>query len=178
MDKDAFRDEAAPMEQTPSQLGFRMPAEWEPHEATWIAWPHNRDDWPGKFAPIPWVYAEIVRHLSRVEPVHILVKGGKMRAPGGRPARRARGSTRQASRSSRRRPTASGPATRGRRSSSTTDADAPDGRVGLIDWRFNGWAKYDNHRHDDRVPRRIARRLGLRRWVPRVEIDGEPAGGS
>ena len=42
-----------------------MPAEWEPHAATWIAWPHNRDDWPGKFAPIPWVYVEIVRLLSR-----------------------------------------------------------------------------------------------------------------
>ena len=39
--------------QLPAQLGYRMPAEWEPHEATWIAWPHNRDDWPGKFAPFP-----------------------------------------------------------------------------------------------------------------------------
>src|SRR4051794_1717601 len=63
---------------TPVQLGYRMPAEWEPHEATWIAWPHNREDWPGKFAPIPWVYAEIVRHLSRVEKVFIVVAGGKM----------------------------------------------------------------------------------------------------
>ena len=67
------------MEQTPSQLGFRMPAEWEPHAATWIAWPHNRDDWPGKFAPIPWVYVEIVRLLSRSEPVHIVVRDGAMR---------------------------------------------------------------------------------------------------
>ncbi len=50
-----------------------MPAEWEPHEATWIAWPHNRSDWPGKFEAIPWVYAEIVRHLSRSERVNILV---------------------------------------------------------------------------------------------------------
>ena len=56
-----------------------MPAEWEPHAATWIAWPHNRDDWPGKFAPIPWVYTEIVRHLSRVERVHIVVRGGAMK---------------------------------------------------------------------------------------------------
>src|SRR5580698_7199481 len=53
---------------------FRMPAEWEPHEATWIAWPHEKSDWPGKFAPIPWVYGEIVRHLARVERVRILVK--------------------------------------------------------------------------------------------------------
>ena len=60
--------------QTPAALGYRMPAEWEPHEATWIAWPHNRTDWPGRFEPIPWVYAEIVRHLARVERVNILVE--------------------------------------------------------------------------------------------------------
>ena len=56
-----------------------MPAEWEPHAATWIAWPHNREDWPGKFAPIPWVYTEIVRLLSRSEPVHIVVRDGAMK---------------------------------------------------------------------------------------------------
>lgn len=49
---------------TPRQHGYRMPAEWEPHEATWLAWPHNPEDWPGKFQPIPWVYAEIVGHLA------------------------------------------------------------------------------------------------------------------
>ena len=59
--------------QTPSSLGYRMPAEWEPHAATWLAWPHNAADWPGKFQPIPWVYCEIVRHLSQGEEVHILV---------------------------------------------------------------------------------------------------------
>src|SRR5437868_15419331 len=59
----------------PARLGSRMPAEWEPHEATWIAWPHQRDDWPGKFEAIPWVYAEIVRHLHLSEPVRILVNG-------------------------------------------------------------------------------------------------------
>ena len=60
-----------------------MPAEWEPHEATWLAWPHERTDWPGKFAPIPWVYGEIVRHLARVERVRILVEdsAAEERAP-------------------------------------------------------------------------------------------------
>src|SRR3954469_10395732 len=53
---------------------WRMPAEWEPHEATWLAWPHEKTDWPGKFSPIPWLYGEIVRHLSRVENVRILVE--------------------------------------------------------------------------------------------------------
>ena len=51
-----------------------MPAEWEPHEATWLAWPHESSDWPGKFAPIPWLYGEIVRQLARVERVRILVE--------------------------------------------------------------------------------------------------------
>jgi agmatine deiminase len=50
-----------------------MPAEWEPHEATWLAWPHFKDDWPGKFEPIPWVYAEIIRHLARHERVELIV---------------------------------------------------------------------------------------------------------
>ena len=55
--------------ETPRQLGYRMPAEWEPHEATWLAWPHARPDWPGKLAPIPWVYGEVVRHLAAGERV-------------------------------------------------------------------------------------------------------------
>ena len=53
-----------------------MPAEWEPHAATWIGWPHNRTDWPGKFDAIPWVYAEMVRHLVAGERVDILVQSG------------------------------------------------------------------------------------------------------
>ena len=162
-----------PAEPTPATLGYRMPAEWEPHEGTWIAWPHNREDWPGKFDPIPWVYAEIVRHLCRVETVNILVKGQKMKrrasdqldAAGVDPANVAfvraetdRVWTRD-----------SGP------TFVVNDrAESPDDRVGLIDWRFNGWAKYDNHRHDNRLPRVLAETLGLKRWVPRVEIEGLP----
>src|SRR5271154_5445650 len=58
----------------PQEIGYSMPAEWEPHTATWIAWPHNKEDWPGKFAPIPWIYAEIVRLISAGERVRILVE--------------------------------------------------------------------------------------------------------
>ena len=50
-----------------------MPAEWDPHDATWLAWPHNHADWPGKFDPIPWVYTEIIRNLSRHERVELIV---------------------------------------------------------------------------------------------------------
>jgi agmatine deiminase len=55
-------------------MNLRMPAEWEPHEATWLGWPHELTDWPGKFAPIPWAFAEIVRHLANVERVNLLVE--------------------------------------------------------------------------------------------------------
>jgi len=51
-----------------------MPAEWEPHAATWLAWPHNHNDWPGKFEPIPWVYCEIIRNLARHERVELIVQ--------------------------------------------------------------------------------------------------------
>ena len=57
----------------PAALGYRMPAEWEPHAATWLAWPHYHGDWPGKFEPIPWVYAEIIRNLARHERVELIV---------------------------------------------------------------------------------------------------------
>jgi agmatine deiminase len=53
--------------------GFRMPAEWEAHAATWLAWPHHQEDWPGKFEPIPWVYAEIIRNLAKHERVELIV---------------------------------------------------------------------------------------------------------
>src|SRR5664279_1096131 len=73
MVKSGVKQSKSSLPQTPSALGYRMPGEWEPHAATWIAWPHNRTDWPGKFSCIPWVYAEIIRNLARVERVNILV---------------------------------------------------------------------------------------------------------
>ena len=160
------------MEPTPAQHGYRMPAEWEPHAATWVAWPHNRDDWPGKFAPIPWVYTEIVRHLSRVELVQIVV--------GSRALKR---------RAADRLDTVGVDLERVRFFKAATDrawlrdsgptfvvkdaaaAHAPD-RLGLIDWKFNAWAKYENYRQDRRLPRRLSRWLNLPRWVPRVEQGG------
>jgi len=147
-----------------------MPAEWEPHEATWIAWPQNRDDWPGKFAPIPWVYTEIVRYLSRAEKVHIVVRGGGMKR---RVADQldAVGVDLEAVRffkaaTDRAWLRDSGPTFIVKREPAADAADP----VGLIDWKFNGWSKYDNHRRDDRLPGKVARWLGLRNWVPRVGL--------
>ena len=82
-----------------------MPAEWEPHRATWIAWPHHEPDWPGKFEPIPWVYAEIARVIALHEPVEILcqseevVESARAMLDRARSATRSDSSARRADRS-------------------------------------------------------------------------------
>src|SRR2546421_13024324 len=62
---------------SPAALSFSMPAEWEPHAATWIGWPHSASDWPGKLAAIQWVYGEIARKLAPGEMLRILVQSGE-----------------------------------------------------------------------------------------------------
>src|SRR4029077_9133805 len=63
---------------TPRALGYTMPPEWSPHRGTWLSWPHRESSWPGKFEPVPHVFAEMVRLLSPHEEVHINVTGQEM----------------------------------------------------------------------------------------------------
>ncbi len=132
----------------------RWPAEWEPHAATWIGWPHHEPDWPGKFAPIPWVYAEIARVLHRHEPVHILCNGDEVRDEARR-ALLAHGV--DLGRCSLHRV----PTDRvWLRDSGPTGVHGPRG-FEWIGWRFNGWAKYGNHLRDERVGEAVAELSGL-----------------
>jgi agmatine deiminase len=157
---------------TPAQLGYRMPAEWEPHEATWIAWPHNRDDWPGKFAPVPWVYTEIVRHLSRVETVCIVVAGGTMKRRVAEHLDRAGVGLERVqffkAETDRVWLRDSGPTFLVRDRVKPHDEKDLPGPVHLVDWKFNAWAKYSNYQNDNRIPQRIAEHLGYTLWIPRV----------
>jgi agmatine deiminase len=142
--------------------GWRMPAEWELHHATWIAWPQRAADWPGKFPPIPWVYAEIVRHLHAAEPVNILVD----HAAAENRARRilAKAGIDPAGVHFFRLPT-------NRvwtRDYGPIFVKSRDGRIGLTDWRFNAWAKYPDWQRDDKVPGRLSKKLGVLSWQPRV----------
>jgi agmatine deiminase len=146
----------------PAQLGFRMPAEWEPHEATWIAWPHEREDWPGKFGPIPWVYAEIVRHLSQSERVRICVNDASLEGRARRTLNKAGADLDQVE--FYRFPT---DRVWTRDSAAIFIKDAA-GEVAVTDWRFNAWAKYDNWQRDDALPGLIADALGMHRWQPDV----------
>ncbi|HEY1377631.1 MAG TPA: agmatine deiminase family protein [Gemmataceae bacterium] len=133
---------------------YRMPAEWEPHRATWLAWPHHAADWPGKFAAIPWVYAEIVRHLTQCETVCLLVADGKME-------QRARRVLRKAGVSLGRVEFYHVPTDRvWTRDYCPLFVVGPSGDVALTDWHFNGWAKYPNWQRDDAASRRVADLLG------------------
>ena len=124
---------------------LRMPTEWEPHRATWIAWPHHEPDWPGKFDAIPWVYAEIVRVLAGYEPVEILCQSEEARA-----SVQASLAAHDVNAGHVRLHTV--PTDRvWLRDSAPTGMLRADGRVVLLDWGFNAWAKYDNWQHDDVV---------------------------
>jgi agmatine deiminase len=135
------------------ESGRRWPAEWEPHAATWIGWPHHEPDWPGKFEPIPWVYAEIVRVLHRHEHVHILcdceeTQGDAETVLRAHDVDLARCTLHRV------------PTDRvWLRDSGPTGVYGPQG-LEWIRWRFNAWAKYPNHGRDERVGREVIRLTG------------------
>jgi agmatine deiminase len=154
-----------------------MPGEWEPHEATWIAWPHNREDWPGKFGPVPWVYTEIVRHLSQNELVNIIVANLEMERQAADKLTLAKVDLQRvqflSAKTDRVWVRDSGPTFVVRQGSPQQgEADDQPGLIHLIDWKFNAWAKYPNYKNDNRVPLRIAEHLGFTDWIPRVECGG------
>jgi agmatine deiminase len=142
-----------------------MPAEWEPHEATWIGWPHNLTDWPQKFAPIPWVYSEIVRHITIGEIVRILVNSKAHEE-------RARRILKRVGVDLTRVESFRFPTDR----SWTRDFGpifvkryGPRPDVAVARFGFTGWAKYPNWRKDCQVPERVARALHLRMFDPVVK---------
>jgi agmatine deiminase len=148
---------------TPRELGYRMPAEWEQHEATWLAWPHNPEDWPGKFQGIPWLYAEIVRLLAAHEQVHLLVEDAKAE-------QRVRGILERAGANLDRVSFHQWPTNRSwTRDSGPIFVRNADGKVAITNWHFNGWAKYSNWPLDDLVPGRVAELLGLPSWHPAIK---------
>jgi agmatine deiminase len=151
--------------QTPAALGYRLPAEWEPHEATWIGWPHNLTDWPQKFTPIPWVYGEIVRKIAPDEIVRILVNSRVQEEKSRRILKRIgvdpmrvefypfptdRGWTRDF-----------GPL--------FVKRDKPRPDVVIVRFGFTGWAKYPKWHQDSQVPARAARALRRRLFHAKVK---------
>ena len=144
-----------------------MPAEWEPHKATWIAWPHNKKDWPEKFGPIPWVFAEIAYHISRFEQVNIICNTpADMKTA--REACKAYGANLKNCRflvkeTDRVWLRDSGPT-----------AIIENGKVIWVCWDFNAWAKYKNFQRDRQIGRFIAEKSGLSFEVARRPDNQKP----
>jgi len=158
---------------SPAALGYRLPAEWEPHEATWIGWPHNLSDWPGKFTPIPWVYGEIVRKIAPGEIVRVLVNSKAHEEGARRILKRVgvdssrveffhiptnRGWTRDFGPIFVKRNYPLPPPYQGEEQSD----------VAIVDFGFGGWAKYSDWQKDNKVASLAARLLGCRRFVAEV----------
>jgi len=122
----------------------RMPAEWEPHAATWLAWPHNAEDWPGKFAPIQWVYADIIRHLARRERVELLVQDAEAEAKARKVLKRANALSEGVR-------FHQVPTDRIWMRDSGCTFIQEDDQLRGVQWQFNAWAKYDNWQRDRRV---------------------------
>ena len=139
---------------------YFLPAEWEPHEATWIGWPHNKLDWPGKFTPIPWVYSEMVKYVSRGEKVRIIVQSNEHKLKAQKilksndinlknveffHLKTNRGWTRD-----------SGP----------IFVKNNEHKVTEVNFKFNGWAKYSNFKKDEKLPKFISEKLNIKRVKP------------
>ena len=175
-------------------IRYRMPAEWEPHAATWLAWPHYKPDWPGKFEPIPWVYAEIIRYLSRNERVELIVKDAAAEKLARKILQRAHAlndnirfhrwpTDRVWTRDSgcafvgpcgadtpvRQEPGAKAPvsskAVSARLEAMSSQTSTPSG-LAAVKWRFNAWAKYPNWKHDEKIGSLMARVAGATEIQP------------
>jgi agmatine deiminase len=155
---------------SPASLGFRMPAEWEPHRGTWLSWPHKAASWPGKFGAVPGIFARMVRHLADQEEVHINVAGPAMEPE----VRRLLGDE------------GAGSGNVFFHHHPTNDAwcrdHGPifiqrerDGRVeqAIVDWGYNAWGgKYPPYDLDDVIPARIGEELGIPVYSPGIVMEG------
>ncbi|MCA9647520.1 MAG: agmatine deiminase family protein [Myxococcales bacterium] len=157
-------------QKTPRALGFRMPAEWEPQAAVWLAWPHHRTDWPVKKAAIYWTFAEIARLISEVERVRFLVADRRERSHATKvlglsgvdlaqidfveaPTNRSW--------------------TRDSLPSFVVKGRGKQREVGAVKFRFDGWGRYRDHLLDDAAGIQVAERM-LHHWLPTSEVKGKP----
>lgn len=169
-------EHTAPRPATPTSHGYRHAAEWEPHEATWIGWPHNRSDWPGKFAPIQWVYGEIVKKVSAGEKVRVFVEDAEHEASARKVLVKI-GVLPEIDRKAKRKKTSKKkdpvespveffriPTNRGW----TRDfgpffllTDSPTPSKATVRFAFNGWAKYPDWKLDNKAAAKATKSLKL-----------------
>jgi agmatine deiminase len=143
----------------PKDQAYRIPAEWEKHEATWLGWPHNKEDWPGKIAPIYWVYGEIAKKISEGENVNIVVESNEHQQKAIKVLKDVGADLNNVEffilKTDRGWMRDSGPAF----------VKNSSGEVVLINFNFNGWAKYNNYKKDKKLPGFIGKKFGMEKFI-------------
>jgi agmatine deiminase len=145
-------------------LGYRMPAEWEPHAATWLAWPHEPTDWPGKFEAVPWVFAEVIKNLTLGERVRLIVSGKRQQKEATAALDKSQVDVRLVD-------FVELPTDRSWTRDFLPLFVARSGRagkraLGSVKFRFNGWARYDNHQRDEAAGAKIQARASAAGVTP------------
>lgn len=156
---------------------YRMPAEWEPHLATYLVWPHNHDTWPGTFERIPPVFAKLAAAIARFEPVRILIEDAAAQTEAQSMVeaelRKANGAVPGDRVQFVQIPTNDswirdhGPIFINRRGTGAGPAQI------ALDWRFNSWGeKYGPWTLDDVVPRKLGKRFSFDVIEPGIVLEG------
>lgn len=140
-------------EKPSAMSGFTMPAEWAPHEATWLGWPHESSDWPGKLPAIRWVYGEMIRKLSEGERIRLCVNSAS-------DAQTARTVIRAAGADLKQIDFLPFPTNRGwmRDSGPIFVRHRQKGKQ-IVHFHFNAWARYKNWQKDRVIPELAAKRF-------------------
>ena len=133
---------------------FRLLPEWSNHIATWIGWPYNKSDWPGKFSPIPYVYAEIVKYISPGEKVRIFVQSNDHRLKAEKVLKDSNGSLENLEFFIKK-------TDRGWLRDSGPMFVKNGSETIALDFKFNAWAKYDDYKLDNKIPSFISKKLNL-----------------
>jgi agmatine deiminase len=144
----------------------RLPAEWEKHEATLLAFPHDGKDWPGKYDAVKWAFVEIIRKAASHETVLLVVKSRPQRERVAAMLDQAHADTGNV------RYTALNTNRSWMRDSGPVVVKRSDGRREALQFRFNGWAKYPNHRLDAKIPAAVAAALKIP--LTAVRWNGQP----
>ena len=153
------------------ELGYRMPAEWEPHAATWLSWPHEPTDWPGKFDAVPWVFAEVIKNLTLGERVRLLVSSKRMQKEASKALEKSQVDLRLVD-------FVETPTDRSWTRDFLPLVVAKPGRagkrpLGAVKFQFNGWARYDNFQRDEAAGLKVQARLAAQGAAPfQAFVDG------
>ncbi len=136
--------------------GYFLPAEWEKQEAVWIAWPHNKNDWPGKFTPIKWVYCEIVKAIIPGEKVRIIVNSEKQKSEAERILKLSGAFSEDME-------FIKFSTDRGwLRDISPVYVKTKSNKIEQVSFKFNAWAKYDDYKKDEKLPGFISKKFNIK----------------